>query len=145
MRTKAEIEHMIQSRGGTDYATFSGQQEAKIAFILQNRQILFVLPLPDRADKKFQWTNHQMPRKRSVAAVTEAWEQACRSKWRALLLAIKAKFESIDAGIETFDEVFMPHIMTPDGQRFGDVALPAIDKAYLDGGVAVLRLAGPSS
>jgi hypothetical protein len=32
-------------------------------------------------------------------------QRACHQRWRALLLAIKAKLESVEAVIETFDEV----------------------------------------
>ena len=36
------------------------------------------------------------------------WEQACRQRWRALALVIKAKLEAIDAEISTFEEEFLP-------------------------------------
>lgn len=43
--------------------------------------------------------------------------------WRCMFLTLKAKLESVHSGIETFDEAFMPHIMTPNG-TVGDQVLP---------------------
>jgi hypothetical protein len=139
-RTKAEIEKIVNRAGADSFMSFSGRGEAKIGFELNARRILFVLPLPDQAEKRF-W-NHSRGKRTENAAYAQ-WEQACRSKWRALFLTIKAKLESIDAGIETFDEAFLAHIMTPDGTRFSESAVPAIEQAYQEHGAPVLRLEGP--
>lgn len=60
----------------------------------------------------------------------KAWEQACRQRWRALALAIKAKLEAVEAGITTFEDEFMAHIVLPDGSTFGSWARPQIAKVY---------------
>ena len=62
-----------------------------------------------------------------------AWEQALRTRWRALLLCIKAKLESVESGIETFDTAFMAQIVLPDGRTVEERVLPEIEKAYLTG------------
>lgn len=128
-RTKAEIESLVMRNGADNFAAFSSRTEAKIAFEHSGRRILFTLPLPSQDDDKYHWTNARR-RRRTKEASFAAWEKDCRSKWRALLLAIKAKFESVEAGIESFEETFLAHIMTPDGQRFGEIAIPQIASAY---------------
>ncbi|WP_210386043.1 hypothetical protein [Phyllobacterium sp. SYP-B3895] len=60
----------------------------------------------------------------------QAWEQACRSRWRALLLSIKAKLESVEAGIETFEDAFLAHIQMPDGLSVSEHVRPRIATAY---------------
>jgi hypothetical protein len=57
-------------------------------------------------------------------------EQACRQRWRALALAIKAKLEAVEAGITSFEDEFMAHIVLPDGSTFGRWARPQIAKVY---------------
>lgn len=60
-----------------------------------------------------------------------AWEnspQSQRQRARALLLVIKAKLESIESGVETFEEAFLANIVMPGGatvyERVGsDLAL----------------------
>jgi hypothetical protein len=59
-----------------------------------------------------------------------AWEQACRSRWRALFLCIKAKLESIESGIETFEDAFLAHIQMPDGKTVAEHVKPNIAIAY---------------
>ncbi len=62
-----------------------------------------------------------------------AWEQACRSRWRALFLCIKAKLESIESGIETFEDAFLAHIQMPDGHTVAEHVRPRIAAAYETG------------
>jgi hypothetical protein len=67
-----------------------------IVFEAKGRRIMFELPLPDREEKRFQSTdaaNCGTPAKR-----LEAREQACRQRWRALALVIKAKLEAVESG-----------------------------------------------
>lgn len=139
-KTKAEIERMVTMAGAASFASFSEPGQARIAFELNGRRILFVLPLPDPQDVTF-WRLSRGRRTKTGAFAQ--WEQACRARWRALLLTIKAKLESAEAGIETFDEAFLAHIMTPDGRRFSEHAVPAISSAYERNGPPRLTLAAP--
>lgn len=59
--------------------------------------------------------------------------QLIRARWRSLVLCIKAKLESVRAGIEQFDEAFMPNIVMPDGKTLSEHALPQIATAYKSG------------
>ena len=71
-------------------------------------------------------------------------EQACRSRWRALALAVKAKLEAVAIGITTFEDEFMAHIVMPDGLTVGEHVRPRIASAYESGQVTPL-LGGPKS
>ncbi len=139
-KTKAEIEKIVNRAGAVSYMSFTEQTGAKIAFELHGRRIMFVLPLPDKMERSFRYHRNGQ---RTDSSALARWEQACRSRWRALFLTIKAKLESIEAGIETFDEAFLAHIMTPDGNRFSEAAVPAIERAYQEHGSPVLRIEGP--
>lgn len=61
-----------------------------------------------------------------------------RSRWRALFLCIKAKLESIESGIETFEDAFLAHIQMPDGQSVSDHVRPRIASAYETGSMQPL-------
>jgi hypothetical protein len=67
--------------------------------------------------------------------VTKEHEKACRSAWRALMLAIKAKLVSVESGVEQFEEAFLAHIVVPGsrGQRFGAMAMRALEEGYSTG------------
>jgi hypothetical protein len=71
-------------------------------------------------------------------ATEKQQEQFVRSRWRALLLTIRAKLESIEAGIEVFDEAFMAQTVMPDGKTVAEHALPRIAAAYESGSTVPL-------
>lgn len=64
-----------------------------------------------------------------VKGVETAWAQACRQKWRALNIVVKAKLEAVESGIAMFEE-FLAYIVLPNGLTVKDVVVPEIKKAY---------------
>jgi hypothetical protein len=128
-RTEAEIKSIIRKYGASSFASYETGLAAMIAFEMQGRRIVFKLPLPDSNAQEFLRT----PAKgllRTRDQQMAAWEQACRSRWRALFLCIKAKLESVESGIETFEDAFLAHIQMPDGLTVGEHVKPNIALAY---------------
>lgn len=56
-----------------------------------------------------------------------------RQRWRALLLVIKAKLESVENAIETFEESFLGQIVMPNDQTVATIIRPQIGEAYKTG------------
>jgi hypothetical protein len=135
-KSRAEIEKLIVRYGATATAFMSAAGRALIMFEAKNRKVVFELPLPDIADKTFvrdgRGSVRTLPRRQ------EAWEQACRQRWRALALVIKAKLEAVESGITTFEDEFLAHIMMPDGQTVGAHVKPTIENWYATGKVQPL-------
>jgi len=129
-KSRAEIERILQRYGCDDFAYRNNRHRAQIAFSMNERMVRFDLELPD--PEQFRPTPAGR-RRRNDASTHKAWEQACRQRWRALALVIKAKLEAVEAGITTFDVEFLPHMIVPGGKVFHEVALPQIEQAYLDG------------
>lgn len=131
-KTKADIEDLIQKAGAGQFISGYKENMAVIGFSLANRQIRFVLPLPDKQEQKF-WFTPERRTKRSEKQAYEAWEQACRSRWRALYLIIKAKLEAVDNGISTIEREFFYDIVLPDGKTVGEFMAPQIETTYKTG------------
>lgn len=131
-KTKADIEDLIQKAGAGQFVSGYKENMAVIGFSLANRQIRFVLPLPDKQEQKF-WFTPERRTKRSEKQAYEEWEQACRSRWRALYLIIKAKLEAVDSGISTIEREFFYDIVLPDGKTVGEFMAPQIETAYKTG------------
>ena len=127
-KTKVEIENLLRKHGATGFGFFEERARGMVVFEMHHRRIRFVIPIPDKMETRFIRTSHG--RTRSVESCLAAWEQACRSRWRALLLCIKAKLESVEAGIESFEDSFLSHIQMPDGQTVGELVRPRIEHAY---------------
>jgi len=105
---------------------------AAVVFQARGRRVRFMLTLPDPEEYRMTGTDWKAKR-RDDAQTSKAWEQACRSSWRALLLVIKAKLEAVEAGITCFDDEFMAHIVLPSGDTVGDFMRPQIATAYSTG------------
>lgn len=125
-RSKAEIERLIQRYGADEMVSGWREGKAMIQFKMNERHIRFVLPLPSRA----MFENTETGRMRTESSARQAWEQACRQRWRALTLTIKAKLESAQSGIEEFETAFMGQIVMPNGRTVAEQILPAIADAY---------------
>lgn len=109
-QTKGEIEKLIMKHGGTAFGMLFDPPTITLMFRAQGRHVRMTLRLPDKAS-----------------------DQVIRARWRALLLVLKAKFESVEAKIETFEEVFLPHIVLADGSTVYQEIKPRIAEVYQSG------------
>jgi len=132
-RSRAEIERTLARYGADSFAYGWDSGRAMVGFHMHDRQIRFVLPLPDRNAPEF--TKTPTGKDRSATAAAAAHEQAVRQSWRALALVIKAKLEAVAAGIVTFEDEFAMHMVLPDGRTVAAHVLPAIEQAYATGTV----------
>lgn len=131
-KTKADIEDLIQKAGAGQFVSGYKDDMAVIGFSLADRQIRFVLPLPNKNDKQF-WYTPERRNKRTEQQAYAAWEQSCRSRWRALYLIIKAKLEAVESGISTVEREFFYDVVLPDGRTIGEFMAPQIETAYQSG------------
>lgn len=111
-RSRAEIERMLQRYGASQFVSGWQGNIAAIGFVLDKLAVRFELPLPDKNADEFQQTPGGR-RRRNPDAAHKAWEQACRSRWRALLLVIKAKLEAVEVGISTIEREFLANVVVP--------------------------------
>jgi hypothetical protein len=110
-RSRYELERVLGRYGASDFAFVEGDANASIQFALQGRYVQLALPLPDPNAAHF--THTASGRARTVTAQERAYEQALREHWRALLLAVRGKLQSVESGISTFEDEFagflVPH------------------------------------
>ena len=129
-KSKTEIDTMLTQHGATSIGMLVNETSAMICFEMQCRRIKMVLPMPSPNDPAFAKDGRgtRTPEQRETACEAER-----RRRWRALSLVLKAKLESVHSGIERFEEAFLAHILAPDGQTVGDVAIPQLARAYKEG------------
>lgn len=131
-RSQGEIKKILQKYGATGFGFMENANMAVIVFEANFKRVKFVLPMP------------QGPSKNATQASIKTYEQLCRTKWRCLVLAIKAKLESVSSGITTFEQEFMAHIVLPNGNTVGEVMLPEIEASYQNGKMPPLLGMGQS-
>lgn len=131
-RTVAQIRHLLARFGADRFAVGHGASSATLAFVYRGRPVRFDLPLPDRADPRFQVTPTGRPR-RDQTGPTREWDAECRARWRSLHLYVKALVVAIEEGLVSFDRAFMHDIVMPDGQTVGQRLLPSVVDAVNSG------------
>ena len=129
--SRAEIERTLQRYGADQFMYGWDQEKALVGFRLADRQIKFLLPMPDKSDVRF--TETPTGKVRTASAAQSEWEQACRQRWRSLSLTIKGKLESVESEVEIFEVAFMGNIVLPDGGTVSQFMLPQITAAYESG------------
>jgi hypothetical protein len=128
-KSRAEIERTLQRWNAEQFMYGWNKDGAVVGFVMNNRQLRFVLAMPDRTAKQF-WYTPSRGTKRTEAQAYAEWEQACRQRWRALNLVIKAKLEAVESGISTFDNEFLAQIMLPNGRTIGEEVHESLEFAY---------------
>lgn len=128
--SQLELERTLERYGATSFMRGWDQQKVAILFEIAGRRVRLVVPLPDKAD----FARTEKTRKyRSESSQHQVWEQACRQRWRALNLVVKAKLEAVECGISTIENEFMANILLPNGQQVGDWMKPQLAAVYESG------------
>lgn len=120
-RSQGEIRKILTKYEATGFAFGEQGIQSIVMFEMKKRRFKFTLPMPTK------------PNQYATSASIKTYEQLCRSRWRCLVLAIKAKLECVESGITTLEQEFMAHIVLPNGRTVGDALLPQIERSYADG------------
>lgn len=124
-KSQRQIMELLHRYQIDDYELLIGMNRTGIAFKLQNRALRFILPM----SKTSEMTEKQ-------------YAQEVRSAWRGLLLTLHGKLESIDRGIETFDEAFMGQIVTPRNETVAEWLSPQLNTIFRTGEMPPLLPSG---
>lgn len=123
-RSQDEIRRTLERYNATGFMFGQHNGQSAVAFEIKARRVKFVVDTPTYGKTKNK-RNHLMSQKEC--------EQLNRSRWRCLLLAIKAKLECVESGMATFEEEFMAYIVLPNGATIGQLMVPQITETYQTG------------
>lgn len=137
-RTRLQIEDLVREKGATQYMSAFDHEhgQAIIGWTLAGRMVRVTVPLPAPNEKRFVFKTfrgrisyREWPKDRQRLL----WEQACRARWRAILLILLAKFEAVEAGISSFEREFLSDTVMADGATVGEWIQPQLDSMYTTG------------
>jgi hypothetical protein len=120
-KSKAEVDKTLDRYGASEQLVGESKAQgvAFVAFSLDGRNVKVAIALP----KLSEFSEREF-RGRMVEATEEwqrkAWEQACRERWRAFVLVLKAKLELIEIGASTVEREFLSDLMLPSGRTVGE-------------------------
>lgn len=134
-KSRLEIEQTLRRYKADAFGYSTDGNKAQIMFRIVGRYVRFWLTLPDQnADEFWLYKQGRSTFRRTDGEGQKRWEQACRQRWRALALVIKAKLEAVECGITTIEDEFLAHTLMPDNRTFGEWAKPEIERLYIEGG-----------
>ena len=137
-KSKTDIENLLTQHGATAFAYATEGDSSVIAFAMSDRRVRLELEMPPIDD----FARDRAGRKRAPKAQQSAWEQACRQRWRALLLIIRAKLEAVESGITTLESEFLANLVLPSGTTVGNWLTPQVAEAYRTGTMPPMLVAG---
>ncbi|MDZ7895357.1 MAG: hypothetical protein U5M50_10590 [Sphingobium sp.] len=133
-----QIVALLRKAGANRVGQTQEPERIVIYFALADRQMKFVVPLV---------TEYGGPESHGNGRPVDQakWiEQKNRQKGRALFLVIKAKLESVESGVEAFEEAFFANIVTADGRTVYERTREDLALEYTSGKVRPLMLGGPT-
>lgn len=142
-KTRAEIEAIVRRYGADGFVSGWEGERAFVSFRCEARYVKLKLTLPARDEAAFTtYRLGSVPYRRKPEQARKLWEQACRQKWRVLLLVIKAKLEAVESGLVVFEEEFLAHVLMADGRTLYEQVRAPLALSY-DKGEVKPYLGGP--
>jgi hypothetical protein len=130
-RSVSEIERTLDRYGCEAFSYMRRKDAGAVEFEMRGRRVRIIVPLPDRNSPEFTtYKQGGFRYQRADEPARKLWEQACRQRWRALLLVIKAKLEAIDAGISTFDQEFLAQLVLPGGPTVIELVRAELEERF---------------
>lgn len=115
-RSRQEIESILCRYGADDFLYYRNSEKIALAFRINGYPCKITIRMPQEEEVSLTETGRQ--RKESV--VQQALEAELRRRWRVLVLSLKARLESIDAGCETVEQAFGGIFLLKSGMTVGE-------------------------
>lgn len=135
-KSRSAIEKLLRKHGATGIGSVWDEELFK-QFIdfkmpIGDRRLVcrLICPMPFAGDPHISHT--ATGKSRTASQIAASIKQVNRSRWRILLLMLRAKMEWIEIGGSTFEEEFLPNFVMPSGNTLGEEVinqLPAVINA----------------
>lgn len=139
-KSMSDIVGLLRKAGAVRISQSEEPERLQIMFEAHERLVRFRVPLMTEYKGPHTHGNGRPVDKK------KAVEQRNRQRGRALMLVVKAKLESVESGIELFEEAFFANVVMADGKTVYERAAEPIAIEYATGKVqtAHLMLGGPA-
>lgn len=111
-KTTAEISALLEKIGASQRGVMVDDDNtcAVVMFVLAGSKYRIDVPLPEYyGSQKIKYDPKEL--RRALAD----HEQATRSRWRGVLLLLKAKIEAVRLGLSSYEDEFMASLILPNG------------------------------
>jgi len=136
-QSQVEIQTILRRYGAKRFGTMEDKEYAYVMFEYKGLMIQIKVSMPCLEDH----SNTPTGRERNESQAKIALEQAIRQRWRALILAVKAKLEAVESGISTIEQEFMAFVVMPDGKTLSDHIIPKLTEIAQTGKMQKMLMA----
>jgi len=137
-QSQIEVQAILRRYGANRFGTMEDEKSAYLMFEYQGLLIQIQINMPSKDD----FVRTPTGRPRNNAQIEREHEQAIKQKWRALVLAVKAKLEAVESGISTIEQEFLAFVMMPDGKPLADHLVPNLKKIVETGSMPKMLTMG---
>lgn len=139
-RSIGEIVALLRKAGADRIAQIEEPHRFTVQCFLRERMVRFQVRFPSD-DEVGQMRGN---RPASLAEIAASRAQRIKQRGRALMLVVKAKLESVESEVETFEEAFLANVVMSDGATLYERVREPIALEYQTGTPTVLMLGAPS-
>lgn len=139
-KSRLDLEGILAKYGASNRAVVVDDARAvtSVLFIIAGRKYRLDVPLPRVEDfrppklqEPYGWREWSPVRKDEWVA--KHYDQACRERWRFLVLAIKAKLELARIGLSSIEREFLADLVLPNGKTAGEELGEYMSRLLADG------------
>lgn len=128
-KSQTEIKNTLRKYGADRFGIMEERDRGHVMFEYNGLLVQMTVKFPDREE----FSKTDTGKKRIESAIDSAFEQSIKQRWRALLLAIKAKLEAVESGISTIEQEFLAFVMMPDGKNISEHIIPNLNEIVKSG------------
>ena len=119
-QSQGEIKRTLLRYGAKRFGIMEEPERGFVLFDYNGLRIQMTVEFPNRSE----FSKTDTGKTRIDSSIETQYNQAIKQRWRALLLAIKAKLEAIECGISTIEQEFLAFMIMPDNRPLGDHLIP---------------------
>jgi hypothetical protein len=146
-KSRAELDTLLGKHGAQQRGIMSdeAQNRAIVGFVLHDRRYKLVIPLPaptppSKSEEPRAWAFWSDAQRK--AYIQKEHEQACRARWRAIVMLVKAKLEVVRIGLSSVEKEFLADLLLPDGRTAGETIESYVADVIRGGSQGPLALPG---
>lgn len=131
-KSRAELDTLLGKHGAQQRGILTDETKncAVVMFGMHGQKYHIEVPLPPRVAPPLSaqpkgWVHWNEDTK--SAYIYRAHEQACRARWRAIVMLVRAKLEAVRIGLSSVEREFLSDLMLPNGEKAMTAIIRAID------------------
>jgi hypothetical protein len=137
-KSMGELRAMLRKHGCEDFHMGQRGDRAELGFRHHTLRVRMRVPIVPMTEPEAR--EYASARRKGFEAVWRERDAAAeRQVWRVLFWLLKTRMEAVEAGVETFTEAFLPHLVHPET---GETVYEALERA---GAIGQLALPSPEA